>query len=77
VSNRDGARKLAPGHYALGNLLLDTPEVMAVKKRFGAPAAVEPLSGARNGENRRANLARGALPCYGRSDGPCSSPSAL
>ena len=45
LSNRgDGARKLAPGFYALGNLLLDTPEVMDVKARFAAsPAAVEPL----------------------------------
>ncbi|MCC6210269.1 MAG: NRDE family protein [Burkholderiales bacterium] len=45
LSNRDGGtRRLAPGHYALGNLLLDTPEVMEVKARFqAAPAAVEPL----------------------------------
>lgn len=45
LSNRgDGARKLAPGFYALGNLLLDTPEVMDVKARFAAsPVAVEPL----------------------------------
>jgi uncharacterized protein with NRDE domain len=35
LSNRDGGtRKLAPGFYALGNLLLDTPEVMEVKARF-------------------------------------------
>jgi uncharacterized protein with NRDE domain len=45
LSNRgDGARKLAPGYYALGNLLLDTPEVMEVKSRFeAAPVAIEPL----------------------------------
>ena len=45
LSNRDGgARKLEPGHYALGNLLLDTPEVLDVKSRFGATAvAIEPL----------------------------------
>jgi len=45
LSNRDGgSRRLAPGHYALGNLLLDTPEVMDVKARFqAAPVAVEPL----------------------------------
>jgi uncharacterized protein with NRDE domain len=45
LSNRDGGtRRLEPGHYALGNLLLDTPEVMEVKARFrAAPAAVEPL----------------------------------
>lgn len=45
LSNRDGgSRKLAPGFYALGNLLLDTPEVMEVKARFEAtPVAVEPM----------------------------------
>jgi uncharacterized protein with NRDE domain len=45
LSNRDGGTKrLAPGYYALGNLLLDTPEVMEVKTRFqAAPAAMEPL----------------------------------
>jgi uncharacterized protein with NRDE domain len=45
LSNRDGgSRRLEPGYYALGNLLLDTPEVMDVKTRFqAAPAAVEPL----------------------------------
>jgi uncharacterized protein with NRDE domain len=43
LSNRDGGtRKLAPGFYALGNLLLDTPEVMEVKSRFkGAALAIE------------------------------------
>jgi uncharacterized protein with NRDE domain len=35
LSNRDGAaRKLEPGFHALGNLLLDTPEVTEVKSRF-------------------------------------------
>ena len=45
LSNRgDGARRLEPGHYALGNFLLDTPEVMDVKTRFqDTPVAVEPL----------------------------------
>jgi uncharacterized protein with NRDE domain len=45
LSNRDGGvRKLEPGCYALGNLLLDSPEVMDVKARFeGAPLMVEPL----------------------------------
>jgi uncharacterized protein with NRDE domain len=45
LSNRDGgARNLAPGYYALGNLLLDTPEVQEIKARFEATAvAIEPL----------------------------------
>jgi uncharacterized protein with NRDE domain len=45
LSNRDsGARRLEPGYYALGNLLLDSPEVMEVKARFERTlAAVEPL----------------------------------
>ena len=45
LSNRsNGARNLEPGRYALGNFLLDTPEVEDVKARFeAAPAAVEPL----------------------------------
>ena len=45
LSNRDGgSRRLSPGYYALGNLLLDTPEVMDVKARFErAPVVVEPL----------------------------------
>lgn len=45
LSNRDGgSRKLAPGFYALGNLLLDTPEVTDVKSRFQSTAlAIEPL----------------------------------
>ena len=44
LSNRDGpARKLEPGFHALGNLLLDTPEVTDVKSRFeSTAAAVEP-----------------------------------
>jgi len=43
LSNRDGeARKLEPGFHALGNLLLDTPEVLEVKSRYeGTGAAVE------------------------------------
>lgn len=45
LSNRDGApRRLAPGWYGLGNLLLDSPEVESHKARFrGAPPSVEPL----------------------------------
>src|SRR5258706_13636329 len=48
MSNRDGApRKLEPGVYGLGNLLLDSPEVEPAKARFRAaidPApAAEPL----------------------------------
>jgi len=45
LSNRDGeARRLAPGFHALGNLLLDTPEVAAMKARFAATGpALEPL----------------------------------
>ena len=45
LSNRDGgARRLDPGFYALGNFLLDTPEVLEVKSRFeGTPAVIEPL----------------------------------
>ena len=47
-SNRDGnARKLAPGIYGLGNLLLDTAEVTEPKQRFaesvGPGPALEPL----------------------------------
>ncbi|MCX7962712.1 MAG: NRDE family protein [Burkholderiales bacterium] len=35
LSNRDGApRRLAPGVYALGNVLLDSPEVADAKARF-------------------------------------------
>ncbi len=45
LSNRDGdPRPLAPGFYALGNFLLDSPDVMEVKSRFEACAvAIEPL----------------------------------
>lgn len=45
LSNRgDGARRLEPGCYALGNDLLDTPEVTEVRGRFERTlAAVEPL----------------------------------
>ena len=50
TSNRDGApRKLEPGIYGLGNLLLESPEVEPAKERFRAaidPApAMEPLFG--------------------------------
>ena len=49
-SNRDGApRKLEPGIYGLGNLLLDSPEVEGAKKGFEAvlrtAPGVEPLFG--------------------------------
>jgi uncharacterized protein with NRDE domain len=45
MSNRGGeVRKLQPGFHALGNFLLDTPEVMEVKSRFeAAPAVIESL----------------------------------
>src|SRR6266850_454539 len=45
MSNRDGApRRLEPGYYALGNLLLDSPEVQPLKaKAADTPPAVEAL----------------------------------
>jgi len=45
MSNRgNGVRRLEPGFYALGNLLLDSPEVHEIRARFGsAPVAMEPL----------------------------------
>ena len=45
MSNRDGApRRLDPGYYALGNLLLDSPDVQPHKQRIAdMPSAVEPL----------------------------------
>ena len=45
MSNRDGApRPLEPGYYALGNLLLDSPEVQPLKARVAdTPPAVEAL----------------------------------
>jgi len=45
MSNRDGApRRLEPGYYALGNLLLDSPDVQPAKARVAAlPPSVEPL----------------------------------
>ena len=47
LSNRDGdSRRLEPGWYGLGNLLLDTPDVAEHKQRFrDCPVAVEPLFG--------------------------------
>lgn len=44
LSNRNGAaKKLESGFHALGNFLLNTPEVMEVKSRFeGTGAAIEP-----------------------------------
>jgi len=47
LSNRDGGpRRLEPGWYGLGNLLLDTPEVEEHKQRFrDCPVSVEPLFG--------------------------------
>jgi uncharacterized protein with NRDE domain len=50
MSNRDGApRRLEPGIYGLGNLLLDSPEVEPDKARFRAvldiAPGVEPLFG--------------------------------
>jgi uncharacterized protein with NRDE domain len=45
MSNRDGnPRKLEPGYYALGNLLLESPDVQAVKARVAElPPATEAL----------------------------------
>jgi len=45
MSNRDGSpRRLEPGYYALGNLLLDSPEVQPFKQRIAdASAAAESL----------------------------------
>ena len=50
MSNRDGApRRLEPGIYGLGNLLLDSPEVEPDKARFRAvldvAPGIEPLFG--------------------------------
>jgi uncharacterized protein with NRDE domain len=47
LSNRDGGpRRLEPGWYGLGNLLLDTPEVEEHRQRFrDCPVSVEPLLG--------------------------------
>ena len=45
MSNRDGTpRRLAPGYHALGNLLLDSPDVQAVKQKVAElPPAAEAL----------------------------------
>ena len=45
ISNRDGApRRLDPGYHALGNLLLDSPDVQPIKQRIAeTPPAVEAL----------------------------------
>jgi len=45
MSNRDGMpRRLEPGYYALGNLLLDSPEVQPLKSRMAdTTPAVEAL----------------------------------
>jgi len=45
VSNRgNGPKRLDPGYYALGNLLLDSAEVADVRERFASTAAaIEPL----------------------------------
>ena len=45
MSNRDGSpRKLEPGYHALGNLLLDSLDVQAVKAKVaGLPPATEAL----------------------------------
>ena len=41
ISNRDGApRRLEPGVYGLGNLLLDSPEVEGARQRFREVIAV-------------------------------------
>jgi uncharacterized protein with NRDE domain len=45
MSNRDGApRRLEPGYYALGNLLLDSPDTQPHRQRVAeTPPAVEAL----------------------------------
>jgi uncharacterized protein with NRDE domain len=45
MSNRDGGpRRLDPGYYALGNLLLDSPDVQPIKQRISqTPPSVEAL----------------------------------
>jgi uncharacterized protein with NRDE domain len=45
MSNRDGTpRQLAPGYHALGNLLLDSPDVQSVKQNVAElPPATEAL----------------------------------
>lgn len=45
MSNRDGTpRKLEPGYHALGNLLLDSPDVQSVKQKVAElPPATEAL----------------------------------
>jgi len=45
MSNRDGSpQRLEPGYYALGNMLLDSPEVQSIKERtMQTPPAVEAL----------------------------------
>lgn len=47
LSNRDSdARRLPPGWYGLGNLLLDSPDVEPHKQRFReSPFSLEPLFG--------------------------------
>jgi uncharacterized protein with NRDE domain len=47
LSNRDSeVRRLPPGFYGLGNLLLDSPDVEPHKQRFReSPLALEPLFG--------------------------------
>jgi uncharacterized protein with NRDE domain len=44
MSNRDGSpRRLDPGYFGLGNLLLDSPDVQPLKQRItDTPPAVEP-----------------------------------
>jgi uncharacterized protein with NRDE domain len=43
LSNRDGgARRLEPGIYGLGNLLLDTPEVSGAKEDFARSIGLAP-----------------------------------
>src|SRR5436190_1213413 len=74
MSNRDGSpQRLEPGYYALGNMLLDSPEVQSIKERtMQTPPAVEalfsvlaqakivnPASGTRPGRATAAALPRG------------------
>ena len=65
----------SPAATALGNLLLDTPDVEEHKQRFRRrPVAIEPLFGAAGAREDRGDgaTARAAPRCCWRGDGRCS-----
>lgn len=75
LSNRDGPpRRLAPGWYGLGNLLLDSPDVAPHMERFRAsPVSLEPMLqalaparivDARYGTRCSSVLLQGAQTCF-------------